>query len=239
MTDAFRMAEINGFSDVEAKTIGRDEARGDLAGVKRDVNLGVNTVKVVEHKHLAVVLGHGQVGVFGLHEVEADDVGVGGRYLEGEERLGKDLLGREGAEDLVDVTYLDRAGGRGGGLAAVFDAVAGVQPQTETVWRQGDKYHVPRLCFINKMDRESREPLELLDEIEKTLALETAPMVWPIGRGRDFRGTYELGQALGQVGGRRRVRRVDEDPDGQSVAGTDDPLFATLLEPDALPVWQE
>ena len=39
------------------------------------------------------------------------------------------------------------------GAVAVFDAVAGVQPQTETVWRQGDKYHVPRMCFINKMDR--------------------------------------------------------------------------------------
>jgi hypothetical protein len=59
VTDAFGVAEVNGFSDVEPKTIGRDEAWGYLASVKRDVNLRVDAVKVVEHKHLAVVLGHG------------------------------------------------------------------------------------------------------------------------------------------------------------------------------------
>ena len=51
---------------------------------------------------------------------------------------------------------------------------------------------IPIVTFINKMDRESRDPFELLDEIEKTLALDTAPMTWPIGRGRDFAGTYDL-----------------------------------------------
>ncbi len=51
---------------------------------------------------------------------------------------------------------------------------------------------IPIITFINKMDRESRDPFELLDEIEKTLALDTAPMTWPIGRGRDFAGTYDL-----------------------------------------------
>ena len=48
------------------------------------------------------------------------------------------------------------------GAVAVFDAVAGVQPQSETVWRQGDKYHVPRICFINKMDRVGADFLPLL-----------------------------------------------------------------------------
>jgi len=51
---------------------------------------------------------------------------------------------------------------------------------------------IPIITFINKMDRESRDPFDLLDEIEKTLALDTAPMNWPIGRGRDFAGTYDL-----------------------------------------------
>jgi hypothetical protein len=53
------MTEIHSLSDVEAKTIGRDKAWGDLASVKRDVDLWVDPVKVIEHKHLAVVLGHG------------------------------------------------------------------------------------------------------------------------------------------------------------------------------------
>src|SRR4029079_1634942 len=53
------------------------------------------------------------------------------------------------------------------------------------------------------MDRESRDPLYLLDEIEKTLALDTAPVTWPIGRGRSFAGTYDLAHD--------RVRRIDAD----------------------------
>src|SRR5262249_57330820 len=57
------------------------------------------------------------------------------------------------------------------------------------VCRQRD---IPIITFINKMDRESRDPFELLDEIEKTLALDTSPMTWPIGRGRDFVGSYDL-----------------------------------------------
>jgi peptide chain release factor 3 len=51
---------------------------------------------------------------------------------------------------------------------------------------------IPIVTFINKMDRESRDPFEILDEIEKTLALDTAPMTWPIGRGRDFAGTLDV-----------------------------------------------
>src|SRR5665213_913157 len=51
---------------------------------------------------------------------------------------------------------------------------------------------IPIITFINKMDRESRDPFDLMDEIEKTLALDTAPMTWPIGRGRDFAGTCDL-----------------------------------------------
>src|SRR6185312_743768 len=50
----------------------------------------------------------------------------------------------------------------------------------------------PIITFINKMDRESRDTFELLDEIEKTLALDTTPMTWPVGRGRDFIGTYDI-----------------------------------------------
>ena len=50
----------------------------------------------------------------------------------------------------------------------------------------------PIITFINKLDRESREPIELLDEIETTLGMECAPMTWPIGMGKSFRGVYSL-----------------------------------------------
>ena len=51
---------------------------------------------------------------------------------------------------------------------------------------------IPIITFINKIDRESRDPFELLDEIEKTLALDAAPVTWPVGRGRDFMGTIDV-----------------------------------------------
>jgi len=57
------------------------------------------------------------------------------------------------------------------GAVAVFDAVAGVQPQSETVWRQADKYGVPRIAFINKMDRDGKDPFDLLDELEQKLLI--------------------------------------------------------------------
>ena len=77
VADAFGVAEVDGLADVEAEAGGRDEAGSEFAGVERDVDAGVDAVEVVEHEHLAVVLGHGHVGVFGLDEVDADDVGIG------------------------------------------------------------------------------------------------------------------------------------------------------------------
>ena len=56
------------------------------------------------------------------------------------------------------------------GAVAVFDAVAGVEPQTETVWRQADKYGVPRLCFINKMDRLGADFFAAVDSMHDRLA---------------------------------------------------------------------
>jgi len=55
------------------------------------------------------------------------------------------------------------------GAVAVFDAVAGVEPQTETVWRQANKYHVPRICFVNKMDRIGADFFRCVDMIEDRL----------------------------------------------------------------------
>eukprot|EP00607_Mallomonas_marina_P003279 CAMPEP_0182427872 /NCGR_PEP_ID=MMETSP1167-20130531/20458_1 /TAXON_ID=2988 /ORGANISM="Mallomonas Sp, Strain CCMP3275" /LENGTH=726 /DNA_ID=CAMNT_0024610431 /DNA_START=153 /DNA_END=2333 /DNA_ORIENTATION=- len=78
------------------------------------------------------------------------------------------------------------------GAVAVFDGVAGVEPQTETVWRQADKYGVPRMCFLNKMDRTGANFYKCVEMIEKQL--ETIPMVLqlPIGTESDFAGVIDL-----------------------------------------------
>jgi len=74
----------------------------------------------------------------------------------------------------------------------VIDAAKGVEPRTRKLFEVCRLRDVPIITFINKMDRESRDPFELIDEIEKALALDTAPMTWPIGRGRDFVGTIDI-----------------------------------------------
>src|ERR1700734_2835237 len=67
------------------------------------------------------------------------------------------------------------------GAIAVFDAVAGVEPQSETVWRQGDKYHVPRICFVNKMDRIGANFSRCVDMIQGRLGATVAVVQLPIG----------------------------------------------------------
>ena len=127
--DAFGVAEIDGLADVEAEAGGRDEAGRKLSRVKRDVNLWVDAVEVVEHAHLARVLAHGEEVVFRLDEVETDDDRVrcrclGSGDLKGEQGLGEDELGLMGTEHLVEEADLDRAGWRGVRLSAVLDGVA-------------------------------------------------------------------------------------------------------------------
>ena len=65
------------------------------------------------------------------------------------------------------------------GAVAVFDGVAGVEPQTETVWRQADKYHVPRICFVNKMDRVGADFFRCVDMMKDRLAATTAVRAAP------------------------------------------------------------
>jgi elongation factor G len=78
------------------------------------------------------------------------------------------------------------------GAIAVFDGVAGVEPQTETVWRQANKYGVPRMCFVNKLDRTGANFYRCVTMIEKQL--ETIPLVLqlPIGQESDFVGVVDL-----------------------------------------------
>ena len=78
------------------------------------------------------------------------------------------------------------------GAVAVFDAVAGVEPQTETVWRQADKYAVPRICFINKMDRTGANFDQCVDMIRDRLDATVAVVQLPIGAEGGFRGVVDL-----------------------------------------------
>jgi elongation factor G len=78
------------------------------------------------------------------------------------------------------------------GAVAVFDGVAGVEPQTETVWRQADRYGVPRMCFINKMDRTGADFYFVLDSIKDRLTKNVAVMQLPIGAEGDYAGLIDL-----------------------------------------------
>ncbi len=139
------------------------------------------------------------------------------------------LLDTPGHEDFSDDTYrtltaVDSA-------IMVIDAARGIEARTRKLFEICRLRDIPITTFVNKMDREGRDPFDILDEIEKTLALETVPMVWPIGGGRTFRGTYDLLQP--------RVRQIDETDDGISVSGPGDPVIDGLLEPDEAGKWRD
>src|SRR5438876_8842181 len=100
------------------------------------------------------------------------------------------LLDTPGHEDFSEDTYrtltaVDSA-------VMVIDAAKGIEARTRKLFEVCRLRDIPIVTFINKMDRESRDPFDLLDEIEKTLALDTTPVNWPVGRGRDFVGTIDI-----------------------------------------------
>jgi len=78
------------------------------------------------------------------------------------------------------------------GSVAIFCAVGGVEPQSETVWTQADRYHVPRICYVNKMDRAGADFLKVVDEIREKLGATPLPIQLPIGAEEDFAGIVDL-----------------------------------------------
>ncbi|WP_274423818.1 peptide chain release factor 3 [Chelativorans sp. YIM 93263] len=127
------------------------------------------------------------------------------------------LLDTPGHEDFADDTYrtltaVDAA-------VMVIDAAKGIEPRTLKLFEVCRLRDIPIVTFVNKLDRESRDPFEILDEIEEKLALDTAPVTWPIGRGKSFSGTYHLAD--------NTIRHSDEDvkpipvngPESDSVSG--------------------
>ena len=78
------------------------------------------------------------------------------------------------------------------GAIAAYDAVSGVEPQSETVWRQADKYDVPRMCYVNKMDRSGADFFEVVRQIKEMLNGNPCPVQIPIGAEEHFKGIIDL-----------------------------------------------
>ena len=85
------------------------------------------------------------------------------------------------------------------GAVAVFDGVAGVEPQSETVWRQADKYKVPRICFVNKLDRTGADFYRCVEMIKDRLGCKPLPVNLPIGSEADLKGVVDLVKMKGVV----------------------------------------
>ena len=111
------------------------------------------------------------------------------------------------------------------GAVAVFDAVAGVEPQTETVWRQASKYNVPRFCFVNKMDRVGADFERCVEMMRDRLDAVPAVVQLPIGSESDFRGVIDL------VAMKAVVWPLDDDSEGAKFETVDIPAeFADAAE---------
>ncbi len=102
------------------------------------------------------------------------------------------------------------------GAIVVFDSVAGVQPQTETVWRQANKYNVPRICFVNKMDRVGANFENVVREIQQKLGANAWPVLLPLGKEDGIRGQLD-------VINRKAVIYSDNDEFGSTYEVTDIP----------------
>ena len=134
------------------------------------------------------------------------------------------LLDTPGHEDFSEDTYrtltaVDSA-------VMVLDGAKGIESQTRKLFEVCRLRDVPIITFVNKMDREARDPFELLDEVERDLALDVTPASWPIGMGRDFLGCYDLLRDRLLLMDRTKGDVID---DGIAVDGLDDPKLDDLL----------
>jgi peptide chain release factor 3 len=139
------------------------------------------------------------------------------------------LLDTPGHEDFSEDTY--RTLSAVDAAVMVIDAAKGIEARTRKLFEVCRLRDIPIVTFINKLDREGRDPFELLDEIEKTLALDATPITWPISRGKTFAGTYCFST--------KSVRKLDKDDELMTVSGLDDPALTALLPPFEADGWRE
>jgi len=137
------------------------------------------------------------------------------------------LLDTPGHEDFSEDTYrtltaVDSA-------VMVIDAAKGIETQTRKLFEVCRLRDMPIATFVNKLDREGRDPFDLIDEVEQGLALDVSPVTWPIGMGRDFKGVYDLRND--------RLLLIERNSDrleqGEVCNGINDPKIDRLLPEDA------
>ena len=137
------------------------------------------------------------------------------------------ILDTPGHQDFSEDTY--RTLMAADSAVMVIDGAKGVEPQTRKLFKVCAMRHIPIFTFVNKMDREAKDPFDLLDELERELGIETYAMNWPIGSGKDFQGVYdrEKSQLLffSGVSGKNKA--------GKEAVDLYDPYVAELLDSEA------
>jgi peptide chain release factor 3 len=134
------------------------------------------------------------------------------------------LLDTPGHKDFSEDTY--RALIAADSVVMVIDAANGVEEQTRKLFEVCRRHRLPILTFINKLDRPARDPLELLDDLEKTLGISAAPVNWPVGSADAFRGVYDID--------RKHLLLYEREAQGQfrapvEIASLDDPAARALI----------
>ena len=127
------------------------------------------------------------------------------------------LLDTPGHEDFADDTY--RTLSAVDSAVMVIDAARGIEPRTLKLFEVCRMRDIPIVTFVNKMDREARNTYDILDEIEQKLALDTAPITWPIGQGKSFAGTYHLSENAVRRGDAEKERTKVNGPESENAAG--------------------
>ena len=134
------------------------------------------------------------------------------------------LLDTPGHEDFSEDTY--RTLTAADSAVMVIDAAKGIETQTLKLFEVCRLRDIPIITFINKMDRDARDPFEILDEISQKLALDTAPMSWPVGQGSDFAGVYDFHNKKLILLDKSDRHNVNQ---GVPVSDLDDPALASRI----------
>lgn len=133
------------------------------------------------------------------------------------------ILDTPGHEDFSEDTY--RTLTAADSAAMLIDGAKGVEAQTKKLFEVCSMRGIPIFTFINKMDRETRDPFELMEELEEILGMRSYPMNWPIGSGIDFQGIYDRKQKHVELFDTNNLNKVAV----KAVEGVDDPLLTQLL----------
>ena len=143
------------------------------------------------------------------------------------------ILDTPGHQDFSDDTY--RTLMAADSAVMVIDASKGVENQTRKLFKVCVMRHIPIFTFVNKMDRESRNPFDLMEQIESELGIQTYPVNWPIGSGKEFKGVYDRDKkhiiSFEASGGQHQVAATEvdlSDPSLDSLIGED--LHSTLCD---------